>query len=532
MNLQSMLIPKRVILIGLLFIIFGFPAFAQKNNKEQVKQAPAWVDFNNRTAKFPRNAYVSGFASEKYSGYEDINEVYKRLEGQARHILVESIHVTIKSLTSTQVIVQNTQTADFFKHSSVSFSKVTITGLTVENFYDEKEKAVYAFAFAQTAKISEHYINLISNKKAEAERNLADAKEYIAKSNNKDALKACYANFPIFTEIEEAQALIVTFQGLTLENPVLHAKAVADVKLQTNETIQSLQKGGSLTLDDAAFFMANGLAFQIDTFSAPIRISNFTFEDSKMGSVFAKRFTKTLEQQLAQKSVNMTEDATLNGVAVEYMLSGTYWEEGENLKLIAVVRNLKTGKPIAGSEAIIPKKWLAANSITYKPENFEQAYSNLIKFNSDAVISEGGLIVDLSTNNGDENLIFTQGDTLKLYIKANRECYVRFIYTLADGTRVQMLDNLYVDRDKVNKIYEMPDKFIIDTPYGVEALTLNAQTKPFDKLRTVDYYGYNKIVDDLNTVLANTRGFKPVQNIDGKAEKSITLTTLSKDSKW
>ena len=87
--------------------------------------------------------------------------------------------------------------------------------------------------------------------------------------------------------------------------------------------------------------------------------------------------------------------------------------------------------------------------------------------------------IDLFTNYGKENLIFEEGDTLRLYIKANKECFVRFIYHLADGSKVLLLDNFLVERGEVNKLIKIEQEFECYPPFGTEVLQLNAQTSPF-----------------------------------------------------
>ncbi len=44
--------------------------------------------------------------------------------------------------------------------------------------------------------------------------------------------------------------------------------------------------------------------------------------------------------------------------------------------------------------------------------------------------------VELSTNKGNSIIDLYNGDTLKLYIKTNQECYIRLIYLMADKSNV------------------------------------------------------------------------------------------------
>ncbi|MPM35436.1 hypothetical protein SDC9_82028 [bioreactor metagenome] len=55
---------------------------------------------------------------------------------------------------------------------------------------------------------------------------------------------------------------------------------------------------------------------------------------------------------------------------------------------------------------------------------------------------------------------------------------------------------------------------------------MNAQSKPFDPLKTVEKDGYLVIVEDMGSVLIKTRGFKKSSDQVFKAEKRLTMSTF------
>ena len=175
-------------------------------------------------------------------------------------------------------------------------------------------------------------------------------------------------------------------------------------------------------------------------------------------------------------------------------------------------------------EGAMSANLLAENNILIKPENFEEAYSELKVFTKDDVAGSQ-LIVDTWTNHGEENLIYTEGETMNVYVKVNKPCYIRFIYHTADGSKVLLLDNYYIDESKVNKVYQIPQDFECTSPFGVETLQINAQTITFSPLN-IKYEGdYAFITDNLEDVIAKTRGFKKKEEVL-LAEKRILITTL------
>merc|ERR1711916_40037 len=120
--------------------------------------------------------------------------------------------------------------------------------------------------------------------------------------------------------------------------------------------------------------------------------------------------------------------------------------------------------------------------------------------------------------------IYSEGETMKVYVKMGKPCYIRFIYHAADGSKVLLLDNYYIDASNVNKVYQIPEEFECTAPFGVETLQVNAQSAKFTPLNVREEYGYAFITDDLEEVIAKTRGFKKKEKVM-LAEKRLMITT-------
>jgi hypothetical protein len=510
-----------------LFLLTFQVTYAQKEEK------PRWVDYSTRNALYPTSTYVSGFASEPLNSSETEQDIQDRLKNYARVQLVEGIQVSIKSMTATATTIEDAKTSSFFKQTSVSLSKVNISGLTSELYTDEKDKNVYAFCYAKKADISKLYRTNIANAKLGIEKNIKEAEAALTTKDNQTALKNYYECYPLFRDAEEAQTLIIAFENIGAESPDLHVAALSDLKSKVNAGIKNLSTSKNNTLDDVVMNIAYGIKLQASKIEKTIRIVNFTFQESKMASSFSKRLTSSLEQKLVAQSFACTTQpivATSGNVVTDdsYMFSGTYWEEGENIKIIAIMREPVTGKAVASAEGLLPKAWLTAQSIDYKPSNYNEAVNNLVAFNSDIVANNGGLVVEVTTNKGNDNPVFADKDTLNIFLRANKECYVRLIYTFADGSKVLFLDNYYIPSNMVNKIIELPSKFECCEPFGVEVLQLVAQSKEFAPLNVKEENSIKFIQDDLKKMVASTRAFKPITNKDLKAEKIVTITTVQK----
>ena len=197
----------------------------------------------------------------------------------------------------------------------------------------------------------------------------------------------------------------------------------------------------------------------------------------------------------------------------------------KNIKFIVNIHEVLTGKLVASAEKDIAGNIIKETGRIMKPENFEQAYSDRLEFLRDEVIS-GGLMLEAWTNKGNENLIYTKGETLTVNVRVNMPSYIRFIYHLADGSRVLLLNNYYINQSKVNQVYPIPNEFICASPFGAEFLQVFAQTEEFEKLATVDIDGYTILKEDLAKLLTKTRGFKKKKPELMQTENRLIITTM------
>jgi len=512
---------------AILFLLVLFGAWGADAQKRS--DIPAWVSYYSRQSQYPTSTYVIGFSSEKINGYETVDEMFERLKNHARLQLIESIYVEIKSITTSSTVIQDENTAEEFKKTSVSLSKVKIAGLTEETYYDEKEKICYAFTYARKSEVSALHRNLIVTKKSEIENNIREAESYEAARNNQSALKAYYLCQPLFREVEEAQTLIMAFENRNVDYPDLYFSDINKSKEKVNAGINRIQKSDNLNFEDLCFVLANSIKLQTGQLQKKVIFNNITYQDSKMASAFSKRFADLFEMKLSNEGISVQRNISdvnkkLTNVI---MLSGTYWVSGDNIQVIMIMRDMDSGETLASSQAFTKKAWYEANGIQYVPANYNDIISDYNQFYSNDIVSEGGLYVDVTTNRGNDNPIYTNGDTLAISVKANRECYIRVIYHFADGNKVLFFDNYYISPDMVNRYIEIPFKFECIEPFGIETLQMNAQTVKFEALNIKEQYGNKFIVDELEDILAKTRGFKPIENKDAKAEKRVVVTTLA-----
>ena len=497
-------------------------------------QQPLWTKYLTRVENYPEQTYIIGFSSEINYSNSDINELIDRCKENAKKELIESIKVSIKSVTVSGISNINTgidqETVEYLKHSSVSYSNMEVSNLKSETYYNKRKKTAYAFMYVKKLKLETFYKQKVISIVSEIEQNLKFALD--AKSSNleqKSYLKLL-ETLSKFREVEEAQTILVAL-GAGDENSIKRKKVVS-LKSKIDKEINLQSSSIKNTVSDLAFFISQSFKLQKSKIEGDVSLSVFSYQDTKIGSPFSKILFDNLEQKLISNSkYNVLNVNEFNGNVInkniDYIITGNYWEESNFVKVIAVLRNFKTGKAVASVESRLSKDYFTKSNIAYLPENFVNANSKISDFSKDEVVG-GDLNLEVWTSKGNENLLFQEDEKLSLYIRVNKKCYVRFIYHLADGSSVLLLDDYYIGTDKVNKVYKLPEDFICAEPFGAEVLQVNAQTEKFPPIVTKKEYGYDFITENLETVIRKNRGFKKDNDEVMKAENRLIITTMGK----
>lgn len=492
-----------------------------------MSQIPEWADESKRRFRYSENEYLVGFASEKNTNREEPQEVLNRLSSYAKGQLIEYVQVKVQSEAVQEVTENNENLQRKFKSMYSASSNMDLTGLKVETAYDQKGKTGYAIAYARKTELFTYYKGLIESGLTIATQKIEEAKAALNKNDIQHALKACLEASNALPGVEQAQKILLALRAGEVTEGDIQNERTAKISTSFEDIIRDAQRSSGNTVDEASFFLARGLKLQTGAITTPVIISNFTYQDTKMASELSRRLSQALASKMVSEGGYKVETESVTGTK-GYILTGTFWKEANDVKLIGTLKDIG-GKIIATAEAFIPLTWFESSGVKYLPENFEDAYSKMRVFGKNEMV-KGDLNLEVFTNKGDENLLYTEGEKLKIYLRANKPCYVRLIYYIASGERVLLLDSYYIPENMVNKMVEVPYEFECAEPFGVETLQANAQTTEFEKLNTTNQDGYEFISNSLEDVLVKTRGFKkPASGTEfQKAEKRLIFTTMSR----
>ena len=487
-------------------------------------QVPAWTSLESQEQLYPDGQFLKGFAFQVVGKNDNQQEIQNILLNSAKTQLIESISISIRTEATLNTEVRNNKAQEIFKQASTSTSRADLAGLKTFQYYDPKKKTAYALVVAKVSDVLESNRKALASESELLAGKIESGNKYSRSNDRENAVKTYYSCFPILRQMEAQLSLL-----LALSNESSLDK-YAELEDQVNRGISELKSSVHATLDEVCFFIADGLKQQLPQQYAGYAIfpGGFTYMNSLMGSEFSERLLAGLETKLSREGLTVLQSAASPGKSGNQLLiSGTYWAEGKNLKIIVNLSDPSSGKTLASIEDFLPLSWLAEQNIQYIPANLQSAIT-LQKELAQGEIKNPGLVLKLWTNKGDANPIFKKNDQMQVYLQVNQPCYFRLIYYFADGTKILLQNSIYIDEEKVNKPYIVPSTFICDAPYGAEVLQLVIQTEEFSLLKTKSENGYEIIVSTDKEVIAATRGMRKEKPALLMAEKRINITTLER----
>ncbi|MBN2521574.1 MAG: hypothetical protein JXB17_13765 [Bacteroidales bacterium] len=497
------------------FLIVYLSAFVS------AQEVPEWVENKGFSPWISENQYVTGFGISSFTKKDDVSEIRKIAEENAKKNLSEKISVSIKAKTTSIKQQTGNEFEQKLKSEVVSMSDIELLGLKKEFYTDTKTGMEYCFIYVPKAQLIKSYEYKIFEKNKELESIFYAAKENESNGYKDIALESYLKCSPILSEIKHLQTVLLGL-GQVPEQEILID--IFDLHQCINRLVTTIN-----SINDLAFFIAYAFKEQTqgEVFTGVI-VSPITYRNTGMSSEFSKQLRESVEHQLVTFNkwethpIKKYEPTYENMVKIRYGVKGTYWETDDKITVNIYLNEILTGIKKASIEYQFSRAITNEEFAPLKPNNYEKAKNDQEVFNSNEIISNG-ISLDVFTNKGKDDLIFTEGEKMKVFIKTNIPCYIQLIYHLSDSSRILFLNNELMDVDKINRIYELPFVFICSAPFGVETLQVNASEKPFPKIDTYTKDGLIYINENLPSILEKSR---ETDITIFQAEKRLTITTM------
>lgn len=481
---------------------------------------PDWVKDEGRGA-YPAARFFTGFGEAMLGPDKDQGQCRQMAEDQAKKSLIQGISVSVTAEGRSMMEENRGESSAYVSAAVESASRLEIKGLKTETFSDAKKGLCYALATAGKEELARGYGAKSESLSAEIAALAEGGRRAEASGDRTRALERYLEARAKLQEYQDVRAIASLASGKTAE-----AFAPLPSEAELRSAVARLAERPVKTLDDAAWLLAFYLKSQAGLPSAEVLVLPFTFRDTKMTSPLSRYLKAALETRLGE-APKWTVVEPKPGAAVAYALSGSYWEQGGAVKLIARLRRTSDGAAAGAADVEVPAAVMAAAKLKLEPDNYRTALQDQRLFGA-GELQGGGLTIDSWTNKGEDGLLFSRGEKMRVFVRLNLPGYVRLIYHLADGKRVLLLDNYFIDAGKVNAAYELPQEFECDAPFGAETLQAFASTGMFEPLETKNRDGYDYLEEDLAKALVKTRGMKRAKPGTLKAETRLVVTTMEK----
>ena len=507
-------------------------------------QTPEWAKNFGKSSRHPELTYLTGFGTDKPLKNEDPGKSLQRAIDVARGYLVQRVRVQIQNTFSSAVEERNRQGSAYVKNATQSTSSMEIQGLETETFYDDDEEVAYAFAFVAKERLAKIYGERETKLRREIRQRTEAAKKYEGSGSKTKALDEYLACYPLFRQLEEAETILLVTRSSADEafKELLGDAKKDEVSLTlVREAVRRLVEQPIKGPEDVAWHVAYCMREQLDLREAAVMVSLLTYQDTKMASPFSRLFKQMLESKLNEvahwtpvhqlevsqpRTRNLLKE-TAESSGATHVLRGAYWEQGGNIRFLVDLLRVSDSKQIGSVETVVPESVVQAAGLSLKPQNFKAAFAEQKVFNTDEVVG-GGLSLEVWTNKGSEDLVFTKGERMQIFVRTNMSCHIRFVYHLANGQRALLLADHLIDESKVNLVYQIPQEFECDEPFGAEFLQVFARTDAFDPIETERVDGYDILKEDLRQFLAKQRGMKKVKQGTLQTETRVVMTTMEK----
>lgn len=176
----------------------------------QAQKDPAWLADSWRTAQYPSNIYLTGYAQDEKDHNESTAEAIGRITAMARGYLSERIISSIKSVNDSYSQSISDGKSETIKETFQSEIQVStdleINGVNVECYV--KDNTVYGFAYANKYEIIGYYKSTLNMKVQQIEGYIHTANELEEKREKIKAKEEFHKTLPVFEEIKEAQGIL------------------------------------------------------------------------------------------------------------------------------------------------------------------------------------------------------------------------------------------------------------------------------------------------------------------------------------
>jgi hypothetical protein len=450
--------------------------------------------------------------------------------------LVSGIRTHVSALVSSETTEsQGAVSVSALSRVSSSVS-LEVDGIQIVRREDEKRTA-YAIAVLDREEAREIHRQKATRLAATIAEELSKAEKYEADEQIDHALAAYTAAQSLAAQLNDALAVLTVLSRSNGNGLIDLGDLGKDRRAEIVRRIDQLGSARFSRISGAAAMIAQRLEPQLRKKDG-VLILPPTFKETRFQSEFSRAFASELSRQLLQIGIENANDVGLfRPQSSDYLtelgkasgsgavLSGVYQVDEGEIRIAVEVTEVATRRKIAVSEARIDTLATTRADLDVTPQNLEQAVRDAGVF-ADGEMLPAGLGLEIWTDRGSRSVILEEGEEITMAIRVTQPAYLQVVYHLANGMRVLLYNDLFIDAAKVNKVVALPDTFVVSPPLGVEVLHAFASNEEFGPLSVVNWEGYEVLQEDVSVFVERTRGLRKKVISRQVAESRLTITTI------
>ncbi|MBM3216013.1 DUF4384 domain-containing protein [Candidatus Poribacteria bacterium] len=451
----------------------------------------------------------------------------------ARADLVKSIRTVVQS----EYLRRKEEIGERFESvavsQTVSTASMEIAG--VQYRLRDEGKTTYALAYVDREEAKRLHYEIADRTAQEISAALENARRLAHAGRRDEALRAYAAIYPLLARLDDALAVLLVVHGEPPTVPV--ASSTVDAE------IDQVENAAPTSLADAAALLVRRLD-RCAPMGSAVLVQTPVYSSASFSSPFASHFRRLIEVALGPRAVPMTTSFQARGVdtrrdaarqsSARVLLRSAYVESGEDIEIIGFADRVETAERVGSARVVLPRALAVEANLDTRPQNFAEALADSHEIgDAELEVVSGALRLELWTNRGADGLAFEEGDVYKLYVRTNRPCTVRLLYHLADGTRVVMFEDYTIPATMANRVVEIPERYSVSAPFGVERVQGFAYVKTPPPIKTrrqlIAGVSYDVLDESLGSAMARYRGFVRQGDVDDNTTTSLTLTTIRRE---
>lgn len=457
-------------------------------------------------------------------------------------------------------------------YSTVIQSSVKSKLKGIREYYPSTAPDAYVIVYVKRETLQQIYTDEAADLRQEINDLLHKAQVIEEAGDLSDAAKIYLSTYRLYEALKEAEliqlgaAYTTPLGAFSKLSDAAGGVAKADLMMSHKEVVTKVEKIAPQTIiniNDVARVTAYQFQQQSSDWGTKVKAEELTYDSFNVVSPSSTLFLEALTNELKwHRSLPMRGFQPLREVhktqSQDELLQffGGYWADGDKITLRTTLRDITTGDFKAAAVVRFSESQRRDKDIALKPGNLEQFDQDWKLFNpleetlsieevqpveeepqaaetsptdvppeesivNPKVFVHNGLTVEIATDRGTGPVVYTEGETMTVFARADQEVYIRLIYILADGKRTLLLKNHHISPEMTNQSLEI-GKFVCTPPFGAEQLHVYAKREPFPDLAPGETYEEGGYV-----YLTPTRGFQPFKpQPEGSAH--ISITTLPK----